>query len=113
MGTPEGVIHSKTPRLAQHAVLREQCGPDRTSCVARSRLHPKILKWSFADHAAIRDAIKCYTAGHAQVFQVGALVEIPNHSKYDLLGHLLDACRHVPVELLYFRLAFAHGMAKE
>ena len=86
--------------MSEQGVVGVECGTDRTSAVAGSRLHIELVDRRLAHDAAVGDAVQCHASRHAQAFESRLLVDRSHHGEHDFLGDLLDARGDVGVVLV-------------
>src|SRR6266545_3722842 len=80
---------------------------NRAAGITSRGLNPDIFKRTFAQDAAIGNAIKGDTSSHAKTLHVCLFVNMADHLEHDFFSNSLDAARQIHITLGYlcFRLA--------
>src|SRR6185436_8160643 len=76
----------------------ESRGAETASRIAGRGLHEQACERPLPQDASVGHYVERHAAGHAEVGEAGALMEIGRLLQQDLLQHCLEAARHVPME---------------
>jgi hypothetical protein len=72
---------------------------DRSAGVTGGRLDPQALVRPFPQDAPVPDTVQRHTAGQAEVFRAGFVVNRAGEAEHHLFGNLLDGPRQVHFSL--------------
>src|SRR5688572_818176 len=104
---------------AQHALptklpMRDQLSDaKRTTRVTSRRLNPQALERSFAQQAAIANAVERDATREHQILETRLLMRGARHAQHDLLADDLDRSCQIHLLLREVRLRFARRAAEQ
>jgi len=94
---PVAVLHPETLAPAQNLVIAPERGSQGASPIAGGGLDVQLLEARLAQDPRVGHRVQGHAAGHAQGLVAGPPMQPGGLSDQDLLGHLLDAGRHVGI----------------
>src|SRR6185369_1575525 len=86
---------------------------ERSTRIARGRLHKHPLEGTFAFDSSIGDTIKRYAAGHAKILTASQLVQVLKLIHQDFLEHILETARQIFMEVEDLSPRLSRRMAKQ
>src|ERR1041385_92956 len=85
------IARANLSRLIKELMPNERSSAQRASGIARSRLNPDVIEWSFAQQPSIGNAVERDTAGQHEVLHFG-LTRSEEHTS-ELQSRLHLVCR--------------------
>src|SRR6266404_8012586 len=82
-------------RLVVIMMPAQQCGAERATGVARSRLDPDFLERSFAENSAVADTIQRDATRETEMTRARKRVGMARHPQHHFLSHGLDRASEI------------------
>src|SRR5579872_2987112 len=91
IGTPRGVLHLKTTRVAENLMPNIKSGTERKTRIARRRLNENLFERHAVEDFSVSHAIECHTAGETERLLAGLPIESAYPWKQNFLQPRLQA----------------------